>query len=78
MNDDLARFAKRIPADGMYLEYLDKACELMNLYGEGLSIMEDERTFEAEKELKKLLGKSEKSLGVKNSQVKYNPTRRKG
>lgn len=54
INDDLARFAKRIPADGMHISYLDKACELMDLYGEALSIMEDDRTIENEERVEEI------------------------
>lgn len=64
INDDLARFAKCIPADGMHISYLDKACELMDLYGEALSIMEDERIIaneerveEIAREIREIVGK---------------------
>ena len=48
INENLAKFAERVPAKGMHLSYLDKATELMELYGDALSIMEDERTPENE------------------------------
>lgn len=48
INENLAKFSERVPAKGMYVSYLDKATELMELYADALSIMEDERTPENE------------------------------
>ena len=44
INEKLAKFAERVPAKGMHLSYLGKASRVMELYGEALSIMEDEKT----------------------------------
>ena len=52
INEKLAEFADRVPGKGMHIGYLDKASELMELYGEALSIMEDERTPENEEKVK--------------------------
>lgn len=51
IDENLAKFAERIPAKGMHISYLDKASELMDLYGDALSIMEDERTPKNESKL---------------------------
>lgn len=63
INENLAKYAEKVPAKGMHVTYLDKASELMELYGDVLSIMEDERTPENEakveaiaKEIKEIVG----------------------
>lgn len=51
INNKLAEFAERVPAKGTHIAYLDKARELIELYGEVLSITEDEQTPENEKKV---------------------------
>ena len=46
INELLEKYATRVPAKGMHISYLDKACRIMELYGEILSVMEEERTSE--------------------------------
>lgn len=48
INKNLEKFAMSVPAKGMHVSYLDTATELMELYGDAISIMEDERTPENE------------------------------
>jgi hypothetical protein len=36
-------FAESVPDKGMHLSYLQKAAELLKLYGEASAIMEEER-----------------------------------
>ena len=48
MDKKLEEFAERVPAKGMHLSYLEKAHELISLYGEASSIMEEERNNENE------------------------------
>ena len=57
---NLAKFAEKIPAKGMHLNYLDKATELMELYGDILSIMEEKRTPENEAKVEALAKEIEK------------------
>lgn len=59
----LEEFANRIPAQGMYISYLYKAEELMSLYVQASSIMEDEKTPENEEMLKEILEKIESIVG---------------
>lgn len=59
----LAEFAEGVPANGMHISYLLKASELMNLYGEVLSIMEDEETLQNQGKVEKIFKKMEKMLG---------------
>lgn len=54
MNNKLAEFAEKVPDKGMHISYLDKASELMELYGDVLSIMEDERTPENEAKVEEI------------------------
>ena len=42
----IEEFCNRVPAPGMSMGYLDKVCELSDLYGEMLCISEEEKTFE--------------------------------
>lgn len=48
VNDLLAKFSNRVPASGMHISYLDKATELFDIYGEMLSVMDEDRTLENE------------------------------
>lgn len=59
VDNKLAEFAERVPAKGMHINYLDKASELINLYGEMLSIVDDEQTPENEKKVKEIAKKIE-------------------
>lgn len=59
VDNKLAKFAERVPAKGMHINYLDKASELMNLYGEMLSIVDDEQTPENEKKVIEIAKKIE-------------------
>lgn len=59
VDNKLAEFAERVPAKGMHINYLDKASELINLYGEMLSIVDDEQTPENEKKIKEIAKKIE-------------------
>lgn len=63
INKKLAEFAERVPAKGMHLGYLDKASELMELYGDALSIMEDEKTPENEAKVEAIAKEIEEIVG---------------
>lgn len=63
INENLAKFAEKVPAKGMHVSYLDKASELMELYGDVLSIMEDERTPENEAKVKDIAEKIKEIVG---------------
>lgn len=63
INQKLAEFAERVPAKGMHISYLDKASELMNLYGDALSIMEEEKNSENEKKIEKIAKRIEDIIG---------------
>ena len=47
----------------MHVGYLDKACELMELYGDALSIMEDEKTPENSAKVEAIAKEIEKIVG---------------
>lgn len=57
INDNLAKFAEKVPAKGMHISYLNKAVQIMDLYGDALCIMEDERTAEREADIAKISDK---------------------
>ena len=66
INKNLKCFANRVPANGMYLSYLDKACELMDLYGDALSIMEDEKTSANVEKVEGIAEEIERTVGDYN------------
>lgn len=51
VDSKLAEFAERVPAKGTHIAYLDKARELIELYGDMLSIVDDEQSPENEKKV---------------------------
>lgn len=63
INQKLAEFAERVPAKGMHIGYLDKANELMDLYGDALSLMEGEKNLENEEKVNKIAEKIEEIVG---------------
>lgn len=62
INKKMAAFAEKVPAKGMHLSYLDKASEVMNLYGEALSIMDEEQNPEKEAKMKSILKEIEEII----------------
>ena len=60
IDENLKKFAESVPAKGMHISYLDKAVDLMELYGDALSIMNEERTPENVKKVEEIADEIEK------------------
>lgn len=63
MDKKLEEFAERVPAKGTHLSYLEKAHELISLYGEVASIMEEERNNENEAKIEAIEKEIEQIVG---------------
>ena len=60
IDEYLKKYAEKAPAEGMHIGYLSNASELLELYGDALSIMEDEKTPETEEKVRNIAQKIKK------------------
>lgn len=63
IDQSLSKFANQTPAEGAHIGYLQKAHEAMDLYGDVLIIMEDDKNPENEAKVEALASKIEEIIG---------------